>query len=138
VPTAPCGGARLTDTDRLFEPRDAAAALLTGGPVLVPGVDESTAVLFWRSELSKAKGALAAVTAHAKAVTASAVEHEKLCESMYLKSFERALMQAGHRPIKHRKASKAEGPGSGKGKGKACADDLMDKDEDEMIWAGLG
>ena len=102
VPAAPCGGARLTDANRLFEPRDAAAAPLTGGPALVPGVNESTAVLFWRAELEKAK-----------CTAAAAVKHEKFCESMYLESLECALIPAGHRPIKRRKVSKAKGPGSG-------------------------
>lgn len=107
----------------------AAAAILTGGPIDVPGISGSTAVLFWRAELSKVQAASQAVETVARATTAAALAHEALCQSMYLQSLESALAPAEGPPCKCCKVSPAGDALVSKGKGKTDADNLMDEDE---------
>lgn len=107
----------------------AAAAILMGGPIDVPGVSGSTAVLFWQAELSKAQAASQAAETVAWATTAAALAHEALCQSMYLQSLESALAPAEGPLRKRRKVSPAGDALVSKGKGKTGADNLMDEDE---------
>ena len=118
-------GLRISDAEHLTLPSDAAAAILKGGPIEIPGMDRAAAVMFWQVELSKARGAVAGVSA----MMASALDHEELCRQRLIKAAAEALVPPEGPVHKRRKVSKTAGTGSGKGKGKARADDPMDEDD---------